>query len=47
MRDLAFRLAEIEREEEGRRLEIACGQRLEEASASASRPGEPRWQFLP
>jgi hypothetical protein len=40
MRDLAFRLAGIEREEEGRRQEIARDQRLEEAKESARRERE-------
>jgi hypothetical protein len=40
MRDLAFRLAEIEREEEGLRQEIGRDQRLEEAKESARRERE-------
>lgn len=40
MRDLAFRLAEIEREEEARRQEIARDQRLEEAKEAARRERE-------
>lgn len=39
-RDLAFRLSEIEREEEARRQEIARDQRLEEAKDSARRERE-------